>query len=108
MKVHIDISIFVQDTKAFGQVSGSLDLPDTPYVGTTISLMLPTKKDVLPCSVRGFSGNLRVTNLIFAPQGSTQTAAIAMLEDLVLDSSEDAKGVMVFLENGFGLFGDQY
>jgi len=106
MKINIDLSLFYGPTGAFGRVSGEFDLPAIPQVGNTIACMFPNN-GVLPMVVSGFDGLLTVTNVRFAPQALKSSISLS-LDDVVLQTREDARRVMTYLEEGFGLFGEEY
>jgi hypothetical protein len=106
MKIYIDLSLFYGSTGAFGRVSGELDLPAVPQVGNTIVCSFPNN-GVLPVVVGGFDGLLTVTDVRFAAQALNAPISLS-LDDVVLQTREDARKVMTYLEEGFGLFGEEY
>jgi hypothetical protein len=106
MKINVDLSLFYGSTGAFGRVSGEIDLPVVPQMGNTVSFMFPNN-DVLPVIVKGFDGLVTVAGVRFAPQ-SLKTAVTLDLGEVVLETREDARKVMTYLEEGFGLFGEEY
>jgi len=106
MKLNVDLSLFYGSTGAFGRVSGELDLPAIPQTGNTISFMF-SNNDVAPVIVNGFDGLVTVAGVRFAPQ-SLKTPVTLDLGEIVLHTREDARKVMTYLEEGFGLFGDEY
>ena len=106
MKLNIELSLFYGSTTAFGNMSGELDLPTVPQTGNTISFMFPNN-NVQPVVVGGFDGLLTVSGVRFAPQ-SLKTAVTLDLGEVVVQTREDARRVMTYLEHGFGLFGDEY
>jgi len=106
MKLNLQLALFCGSTAAFGNISGEIDLPAVPQTGNTISFMFPNN-DVHPVIVNGFDGLLAVIGVRFAPQ-SLKTAITLDLGEIMLQTREDARKVMTYLENGFGLFGDEY
>jgi hypothetical protein len=106
MKLTIDISVFVADTLSWGRVWGSAEFPEVPAIGATVSFAIPLKKAVpLP---DGFTAELRVDSVVFRPNVKDETAVMLFLEDLVLESTEQADAVTKYLEQSFGLFVDKY
>ncbi|SHM96348.1 hypothetical protein [Rhizobacter sp. OV335] len=106
MKLNLELALFYGSTAAFGNMSGEIDLPVVPQTGNTISFMFPNN-DVQPMIVSGFDGLLTVAGVRFAPQ-SLKTAITLDLGEITVQTREDARKVMTYLENGFGLFGDEY
>lgn len=107
MKVHIDLSLFYGASGAFGNVHGDLELVAVPFIGSSV-VLAPALNETLPVLVTGFNGIVKVTDVRFAPATSLVKGVSLSLEDLVLESAEDARKVMNYLEEGFGLFGDEY
>jgi hypothetical protein len=107
MKIRISLSLFFGSTGALGDVSGELDLIAVPSVGSSISLLFPTNQQTLPINMEDFPGVLKVVNVLFNPSGIGAPVTVT-LEDVVLKSESDARIVMKYLEQGFGLFGDEY
>lgn len=108
MKIHIDISVFVRGDVAFGRVSGNLELDALPAIGTKIALINPSKK-WLPEKIHGFDWSLNITNISFAPlTDSSPSLTMLSLQDVCLDSTDDAEKFMNFAEKGFDLFTEPY
>lgn len=107
MKIHVDLSLFCGPTGAFGNAHGELDLPAVPTVGSSIMFLSP-RKGVVPVVVPGFDGSVKVTDVRFAPAPSLTAGVSLSLDDLVLQCEGDARRVMQYLEEGFGLLGDEY
>ncbi|TXG77073.1 hypothetical protein E6Q11_03415 [Candidatus Dojkabacteria bacterium] len=104
MKIHIDFSIFQSPVKAYGNVSGTLDLPSIPISGDTISFMFSNTPEMMPNV--GFSGMLAVENRRY--DVNQEIAFSLSLESIVLESAEAAEKIMSYFEKGFGLFGIRY
>lgn len=105
MKINIQASIYTTAGAAVGQISGTLELQAVPPIGTAISFLF-TNNDVASIVVPHFSGILRVIDVTFVPNALRASISLN-LEDLVLESVDDARIVMKYLEQGFGLFGDE-
>src|SRR5258706_7488472 len=107
MKVHVDLSLFYGATGAFGNVHGDLELAAVPFIGSSV-VLAPALNETLPVLVPGFNGIVKVTDVRFAPATSLVREVSLSLDDLALQSVDDARQVMKYLEEGFGLFGDEY
>ena len=49
-----------------------------------------------------------MVDIWYTPQQGRGAPVTVKLEDVVLKSEDDARKVMNYLEQGFGLFGDEY
>jgi hypothetical protein len=107
MKIHVDLSLFCGPAGAFGNSHGELELLTVPSIGSSITFLSP-RDGVGPVVVPGFTGCVKVTDVRLAPVPSKIAGVSLSLEDLVLHSESDARKVMRYLEEGFGLFGDEY
>ena len=87
-------------------MSGLLDFAAVPFIGSTIIFAHP-KNSVTPVILDGFSGFLKVVDLRFEPSDADASVALS-LEDIRVSHIEDAKKVMKYLEDGFGLSNDEY
>ena len=106
MKLTIDASVFVATTLSWGRVWGSVEFPAVPAIGTTVSFAIPVKGGVpLP---NGFTAELKVESVVFRPNVKDETGVMVFLEDLVVESSEQAAVVTKYLERSFDLFVDKY
>lgn len=101
MKILIDASILVESLTAYGRLSGPLTLAAVPAPDALISFQFPPREKVPPPS--GFVGQLRVGTVIFRPGNGSDAEVLVMLEDLVVQSVEDARNVANYLTRGFGL-----
>jgi hypothetical protein len=104
MKVNVDFSVFQSPIKAYGNVSGFLDVPSIPSSGDTISFMFSRNPVDMP-SV-GFSGILKVEGRRF--DVDQEIGCSLELESIVLENANDAEKLMSYFEKGFGLFGIRY
>jgi hypothetical protein len=102
MLVHIDFSIFSSPTEAYGNVTGNLDVPDAIRKGDVISILMEGNDRF----VKGFSGKLRVVSVDYL-EGESRKMLIG-LDDVVVDSLEDAKELVRQLQEAVGLFFDPY
>jgi hypothetical protein len=107
MKIHIDLSLFYDSTGSFGRVHGYLEIPYIPSIGSQISFLFPINEKIMPCIVKEFPGIMKVTEVIYTPSREGGSTSIH-LDDVVLHSKDAAKTVMRYLEEGFGLYGDEY
>ncbi|HEY2146143.1 MAG TPA: TetR/AcrR family transcriptional regulator [Steroidobacteraceae bacterium] len=105
VRVYVDFSVFLPSTSA-GIVSGFIDSPTLPRVGETISFVSP-KNDVLPVSLAGFTGLLKVEHVIHRANRGDEPIALS-LESVTLDSELDVSALARFLEKGFGLNFDSH
>jgi hypothetical protein len=103
MKVSIDVIVFTSDT-AIGMVSGELDLVAVPQTGNIVCFSSPFEG---VAHVGGFSGHLTVKHVLFRPAKDDSGVTI-MFDDIVADSRETALEIMRYLEQGFGLFADEF
>jgi hypothetical protein len=99
MKIYVDASVFAP-TISVGHVSGNIELAAVPRRGELLSLMC-SPRGVPFIALPGFGGQLRVVEVVHSvqPQGVSVS-----LEDIEVQSIEQARAVMRFLEDGFGLF----
>lgn len=103
MMVYVDISVFDGPASAYGVVSGQLDVPVQPAIGDNIALSFPTRdSNVEYPDVSGFGGHLRVQGRNLIP--GEDASMIVELGELCLDSTGDARKVVTYLVEGFGLF----
>jgi hypothetical protein len=103
MKFHVDFSLF-SPTKSIGVVSGSIDSQFLPRVGELVALIFPPN-GLLPVAVAGFSGLLRVEEVIHSAKSPADLPNIS-LESVTVSNDEDAKVLVKVLEGGFGLYFD--
>jgi len=99
-KVYVDASIFTK-AKAFGKISGHIDVPVIPQVG-----------DLMVFGPRGSPSTyaaidfLRVTDRIICANGDDPVSL--SLGDITVETDDDARRVVRFLEESHGLFGDAW
>lgn len=105
MKVSIDFSIFTEDLKATGSVSGSIELVAVPAVGDKVLLTSPANG--VPFPFAGFDGHLMVERRIFTAN-ATRNALIVLLSNLIVPTESDVLSLTEYLEKGFGFFVDIY
>ncbi|MCW7541263.1 hypothetical protein OOT46_25975 [Aquabacterium sp. A7-Y] len=106
MKIYVDFSVFSSDGTAVGRVSGTVDLVAVPPLGSFLMLNQP-RNGTMPKFIEGFTGRLRVTELQFQPS-LEEVGVAASLEDVVVPSVEDARELMRFFQEAFGLSPDEY
>lgn len=98
MKVYIDASIFTRGG-SFGMVTGEIDLPHEPQIGDTIMLGRNAKSGAPP---NGFSGSMTVTGRIHVPTDTPLRLSLS-LEDITVETVQDAQMLITYFEKGFGL-----
>ena len=96
MNVTIDFSLFSSPTKAYGTVTGNINVPDAVRVGDVVAVLVPREGD-------WFSGKLRVVS-----EAQHDQRIVLGLEDLVASSPEEAVHLATRFENEAGLFCDVY
>jgi hypothetical protein len=106
MKIYIDLSVLT-NAAAVGRVHGELELAAVPPIGSRLVLSSP-KNGVLPIQVSGFTGQLRICEILFWPVSPDTVSVSLMLDDVVVASISEGREVMKFLEDGFGLYVDEY
>lgn len=105
IKVKIDFSIFTQEPKSIGSVSGSIDLVTAPNLGDKIWFTVTANS--VPFPSRGFDGCLTVERRMLNAN-PINSELFVLLSDLVVPTDGDARAVAEYLEEGFGLFVDIY
>lgn len=106
MKVNIDSSLSTASGEAIGRLHGAVELATVPPVGSSISFLSPRGEAMLPM-VGGFSGMVQVAALQFAANCVTD-GALALLAGIVVPNREDGKKLAKYLEDGFGVFLEEY
>lgn len=107
MRIAVDLSIFVKDVKSVGSISGFLELEAFPSKGDVVSFLFPLDTQAAPCTVRDCNLLLEVERVTFTPLPSAIGGVSLSLEDLILQSDQDALAVVKYLESGFNLFFDE-
>lgn len=106
MKLTVDISVFVKNAISWGRVWGSAEFAVVPAIGTTVSFAISGKEGVhLPVS---FSSELKVEAVIFRPNVGDETGVMLFLEDLVVESTDQASVISEYLAQSFNFFVDKY
>jgi hypothetical protein len=95
----IDFSLFRSPTRAYGNVTGDISVPDSIVVGDEVLILESRAGD-------WFSGKLRITSMGRLPGDSGKV--VVGLEDVVAPSQEMARGLVARLEKEVGLFFDEY
>ena len=106
MKISIDSSLLASAGSAIGRIHGSVNLVATPSIGSSISFLYPQGSATFPAVV-GFDGLLRVAAVQFAANCESD-GVLALLDDIVVPSRQDGLGLAAFLQEGFGLFWEEY
>ena len=102
--VHIDASLFTED-RAFGMVSGPINIAVVPQVGDLISFeFAETVEAYLGEHKLPFGGQLRVTDRIIL--ANREGAVLLALEDITVATNEAAHHLLKMFEQHEGLIGD--
>lgn len=104
MKVIVDATITTREAGSFGNVSGPIDLSAEPRIGDTISFNSSKTKDEMP---PGFTGLVRVKNRVLTAGGDPHGPLIE-LDDIGVETVEDAQALIAYLEHAFKLFANVY
>jgi hypothetical protein len=104
MKVIVDASIVTRQAGSFGNVSGPIDLSAEPRIGDTISFSSSKASVEMP---PGFNGLVRVKNRVLTAGGDPHGPLIE-LEDIGVETIEDAQALISYLEHTFKLFANVY
>jgi hypothetical protein len=104
MKVIVDATIVTREAGSFGNVSGSIDLSAEPRIGDTISFSTEKAGSEMP---PGFNGLVRVRKRVLTAGGDPHGPLIE-LEDIEVQSVEDAQALISYLEHAFKLFANVY
>jgi hypothetical protein len=99
-KVYVDASVFTK-VRAFGRVSGNIDVPIIPQVGDHVAFGprgSPSDFAVIDL--------LRVTDRIISANGDAPVSL--SLSDITVETDDDARKVVRFLEESHGLFGETW
>jgi len=104
MKVIVDATITTREAGSFGNVSGPIDLSAEPRIGDTISFNTSKASVEMP---PGFSGLVRVKNRVLTAGGDPHGPLIE-LDDIAVETIEDAQAVISYLEQAFKLFANVY
>ncbi len=98
MIVSIDFSLFSSPTKAYGNVTGDVDIDGAVQEGDEVRVLHPEEGD-------WFVGSLRVVSISRMPDHGK---LLIGLQDVVAHTPEDAARLCVRLEREAGLFCDVY
>lgn len=104
MKVIVDASITTRDAGSFGNISGPIDLSAEPRIGDTISFNSSKTGLEMP---PGFNGLVRVKNRVLTAGGDPHGPLIE-LDDIQVETVEDAQALIAYLEQAFKLFANVY
>ena len=98
--IRIDITVFVEDD-GYGSITGDIRLPVLPQSGDTIAF----SKGYGVNEVTAAASTLHVTSRLFAVD---EEEVLVGLSDIVVKTPDDAKQVMRFFAEAYGLFGDPF
>ena len=98
MKIYIDFSIYVLAGRAYGNVTGYLELPSYPKLGDGIELL-----DNELALQLGVPSHIRVQSITPVPGYGTDKSVVG-LDDVVVESEDIARNLATNLETRKGLF----
>ena len=104
MKVIVDASITTREAGSFGNISGPIDLSAEPRIGDTISFSTSRTGVEMP---PGFNGLVRVRTRVLTAGGDPHGPLIE-LDDINVETVEDAQALIAYLEQAFKLFANVY
>jgi hypothetical protein len=104
MKVIVDASITTREAGSFGNVSGPIELSAEPRIGDTISFASEKASVEMPPD---FNGLVRVKNRVLTAGGDPHGPLIE-LDDIQVETVEDAQALISYLEQAFKLFANVY
>ncbi|WP_353572458.1 hypothetical protein [Candidatus Albibeggiatoa sp. nov. BB20] len=100
MKVHIDFSVFISsltESEAYGNVSGTVELPAVPSSGDEIS-MCPRQK-LFP-KIKGATWMMNIDKVTFSVG---EDEVCLSLQDVVVKTRSDAEALVDYFVDGFDL-----
>ena len=101
MKFGINVSIFLTDGAALGNLTGDIDVSMALLVGDTISFTSPRKSTRAHLGT-SFTGILRIKDRILI--ANEHASPLLSLSDIVVADRGAAKAVIDYLEDGFDMF----
>ncbi len=106
MKIFVDASVFSVGGGSFGRLSGILELVEVPSVGDQVALIRSIEGGgtAFPAA---FAGALKVEGVRFKPLPSEVVASLS-LEDLILPTAQDCREMAKYLDQGFGLWIEEF
>ena len=106
MKITVDFSVNTVGGDAVGSVDGQMEFGVDPLIGDTIYFSSASNGMVIP-SGHSYGGLLKVQERIIRPNQEGNFVALS-LEDLTVESREQALAMMQYLELCYGLFATTY
>lgn len=106
MKISIDFSVTTSSGEAIGNIEGKLTFKELPVIGDSVSFLF-SPKGVIPKKSLGFLGVRKVVDRIFRP-GAEHDFVTLILDDVVLETREQAIEAMEYFELGFDLCSNIY
>ena len=102
MKIAIDFSVNTVSGDAVGSVDGQMDFDVEPLIGDTIYFSSASDGVAIPNGHR-YGGLLKVQERIIRPNHKSNCVTLS-LEDLTVESRDQALAVMQYMEVSYGLF----
>ena len=108
MKVHVDCSILLADGTAYGMVAGELEFEVLPRIGEVILLGEVEKYQRPRTAGHRFSGHFEVEQVMHRPIPTENVRAQLSLKCLTLETADEARDIMTYLEICHKLYGDVF
>jgi hypothetical protein len=106
MRVFIDFSVNTVSGEALGAVSGEIDCGVEPLIGDAISLMVAPDGQVMPLRPT-YGWSLKVVGRTIQPN-QEKNALLLSLEDMTIETPEQAVAILAYMEKAFRLNVDIY
>lgn len=106
MKMNVDFSVNTVGGNSIGSVDGEMEFRINPLIGDTIYFSSSSNGTAIP-SGHKYGGLLKVQERIIRPNHDGNSVMLS-LEDLTVDSREQALSIMQYLEDCYGLFATIY
>lgn len=103
MKIHVDFSIFSSPQKAYGNVTGYIEVPEILSPGDSVSFAISKSGRPLPHC--GFDGTLIVESWSIDAESGVITVA---LSEVYVDGEAAAQQLMDYFEHECGLVAYPY
>lgn len=105
MKVRVDFSVFISsltESKAYGNIHGTLELPAVPFPGNGLSFLFSPRKKIPP-KIGDFEWTLGIERVTFLVG---QNQICLALQDVVVKTKSEAEAFTDYFVGGFDLYFD--
>lgn len=103
MKIFVDASVFTEESGSYGRISGFLEVAECPPVGGSIDL----SSRIGAVQPRGSVPQFKVASWIRST-ATAKSAPLLELEDLCVETDDQARELIAYLEAAFSLVGEVY